>query len=63
MILWEVKVKPRLMLEAKFGDKYIIWNLFVKIRTVMTKAVKKPPIDREKKKLNQKLTMKEGNEI
>ena len=29
----------------------------------MTKAVKKTPIDREKKKLNQKLTMKEGNEI
>ena len=29
----------------------------------MTKAVKKPPIDQEKKKLSQKLAMKEGNEL
>ena len=43
MILWEVKVKPRLMLEAKFGDKYIIWNLFVKIRYCYDKSSKKNP--------------------
>ena len=43
------------MLEAKFGDKYIIWNLFVKIRYCYDKSSKKTPNWSREKEIKSKI--------